>query len=384
MTSLNPAYTIGNQLEEALLRHRRVGRRQARERALYLLDRVGIPSAAGRLKQYPHQLSGGLRQRVMIAMALMCGPVADPGRRADHGARRDDPGADPAPAGRAAARVRHGAGADHARPRHRRAHRHAGGGDVCGPGRGDGHGAGDLLGAGAPLYARAARLHSGARQDAARREARHHPRHGAVADRRDARLPLRRALPVCRCGVPGERGAAGAGRGARPSGALHPPRRDRRAGGPARARGGAHESAAAASKVDDTAPIVEARGVVRTFSVSRGAAQGQAHAARGRRRRPVDPARRGGGAGRRIRAAARPRWRACCSACWRRPRARSASAARPARRNRGARSRRWCSRYSRTPIRRSIRASRSARSSLCPCAPSATRSRQRGGRGSRR
>ena len=74
MTSLNPAYTIGNQLEEALLRHRRVGRRQARERALYLLDRVGIPSAAGRLKQYPHQLSGGLRQRVMIAMALMCGP----------------------------------------------------------------------------------------------------------------------------------------------------------------------------------------------------------------------------------------------------------------------------------------------------------------------
>ncbi|KAB2911890.1 MAG: ABC transporter ATP-binding protein [Hyphomicrobiaceae bacterium] len=75
MTSLNPAYTIGNQLEEALLRHRRVGRKQARERALYLLDRVGIPSAARRLNQYPHQLSGGLRQRVMIAMALMCGPA---------------------------------------------------------------------------------------------------------------------------------------------------------------------------------------------------------------------------------------------------------------------------------------------------------------------
>jgi peptide/nickel transport system ATP-binding protein len=75
MTSLNPAYTIGNQLEEAPLRHRRIGRKQARERALYLLDRVGIPSAEGRLKQYPHQLSGGLRQRVMIAMALMCGPA---------------------------------------------------------------------------------------------------------------------------------------------------------------------------------------------------------------------------------------------------------------------------------------------------------------------
>jgi peptide/nickel transport system ATP-binding protein len=74
MTSLNPAYTIGNQLEEALLRHRRVPRRQARERAVHLLERVGITAAASRLKQYPHQLSGGLRQRVMIAMALMTSP----------------------------------------------------------------------------------------------------------------------------------------------------------------------------------------------------------------------------------------------------------------------------------------------------------------------
>jgi peptide/nickel transport system ATP-binding protein len=74
MTSLNPAYTIGNQLEEALLRHKRVPHRQARERAVRLLERVGITAAASRLKQYPHQLSGGLRQRVMIAMALMTAP----------------------------------------------------------------------------------------------------------------------------------------------------------------------------------------------------------------------------------------------------------------------------------------------------------------------
>jgi peptide/nickel transport system ATP-binding protein len=74
MTSLNPAYSIGNQLEEALLRHKSVPRRQARERAMYLLERVGITAASSRLKQYPHQLSGGLRQRVMIAMALMCAP----------------------------------------------------------------------------------------------------------------------------------------------------------------------------------------------------------------------------------------------------------------------------------------------------------------------
>jgi peptide/nickel transport system ATP-binding protein len=74
MTSLNPAYTIGNQLEEALLRHRRVSHQEAHERAVFLLEKVGITAAASRLRQYPHQLSGGLRQRVMIAMALMCGP----------------------------------------------------------------------------------------------------------------------------------------------------------------------------------------------------------------------------------------------------------------------------------------------------------------------
>jgi peptide/nickel transport system ATP-binding protein len=74
MTSLNPAYTIGNQLEEALLRHRKATRAEAQERAVYLLEKCGITAAAERLGQYPHQLSGGLRQRVMIAMALMCGP----------------------------------------------------------------------------------------------------------------------------------------------------------------------------------------------------------------------------------------------------------------------------------------------------------------------
>ena len=74
MTSLNPAYTVGNQLEEAWLRHRGGPRQQARERATYLLEKVGISAASSRLRQYPHQLSGGLRQRVMIAMALMCGP----------------------------------------------------------------------------------------------------------------------------------------------------------------------------------------------------------------------------------------------------------------------------------------------------------------------
>jgi peptide/nickel transport system ATP-binding protein len=80
MTSLNPSYTIGNQLIEALRSHRSVDTGAARDRAVQLLEKVGITAAARRLNQYPHQLSGGLRQRVMIAMALMCGPdliVAD-------------------------------------------------------------------------------------------------------------------------------------------------------------------------------------------------------------------------------------------------------------------------------------------------------------------
>ncbi|MEX2519968.1 MAG: ABC transporter ATP-binding protein [Paracoccaceae bacterium] len=74
MTSLNPAYTIGDQLTEVLIAHRSTSRKAARDRAIHLLERVGITAAERRLTQYPHQLSGGLRQRVMIAMALMCGP----------------------------------------------------------------------------------------------------------------------------------------------------------------------------------------------------------------------------------------------------------------------------------------------------------------------
>jgi len=74
MTALNPAYTIGNQLMESFLVHREGGPAKARQRAIELLGKVGIASAAERLGQFPHQLSGGLRQRVMIAMALMCGP----------------------------------------------------------------------------------------------------------------------------------------------------------------------------------------------------------------------------------------------------------------------------------------------------------------------
>jgi len=75
MTALNPAYTIGDQLTEVHRRHLGSTRAQARDRAFELLGQVGITAPAERFSQYPHQLSGGLRQRIMIAMALMCGPA---------------------------------------------------------------------------------------------------------------------------------------------------------------------------------------------------------------------------------------------------------------------------------------------------------------------
>ncbi|BAI74351.1 peptide/nickel transport system ATP-binding protein (plasmid) [Azospirillum sp. B510] len=75
MTSLNPVYTVGDQIGEALRHHRGLDRRAARAEALAMLRKVGIPAAERRLDEYPHQMSGGMRQRVMIAMALACRPT---------------------------------------------------------------------------------------------------------------------------------------------------------------------------------------------------------------------------------------------------------------------------------------------------------------------
>ena len=73
-TSLNPAFTVANQISETLIRHEKLSRRAARERAVELLEHVGIAGARQRLDDYPHQFSGGMAQRVMIAMALACNP----------------------------------------------------------------------------------------------------------------------------------------------------------------------------------------------------------------------------------------------------------------------------------------------------------------------
>jgi peptide/nickel transport system ATP-binding protein len=74
MTSLNPAFTIGDQVVEGILRHRDIGRDEARRQAIAMLERVRIPSAERRFHEHPHKLSGGMRQRAMIAMALACKP----------------------------------------------------------------------------------------------------------------------------------------------------------------------------------------------------------------------------------------------------------------------------------------------------------------------
>ena len=106
MTSLNPAFTIGSQMAEVLTRHKGGSRAAALERSVELMGRVGITAPEMRLGQFPHQLSGGLRQRVMIAMALIVRSGIAGRGRADHRARRHRAGADPAAARDPEARTR--------------------------------------------------------------------------------------------------------------------------------------------------------------------------------------------------------------------------------------------------------------------------------------
>jgi len=74
MTSLNPVLTVGDQIMEAIVLHQKLSKQEARDKAVHMLRLVGIPSPERRVNDYPHQMSGGMRQRVMIAMALSCNP----------------------------------------------------------------------------------------------------------------------------------------------------------------------------------------------------------------------------------------------------------------------------------------------------------------------
>ena len=74
MTSLNPVFTIGNQIMESIILHQKLGKKEARQKAIEMINLVGIPSPEKRMDEYPHHMSGGMRQRAMIAMALCCQP----------------------------------------------------------------------------------------------------------------------------------------------------------------------------------------------------------------------------------------------------------------------------------------------------------------------
>ena len=104
MTSLNPYLTVERQMTEVLELHKGLTRRSALTLAISTLEQVRIPDAARRIRMYPHEFSGGMRQRVMIAMATLCQPEAADRRRADDRARRHGAGPGAAPARRPAAR----------------------------------------------------------------------------------------------------------------------------------------------------------------------------------------------------------------------------------------------------------------------------------------
>ena len=110
MSSLNPVATVEKQIAEVLIdAHRLSAASRPAPARIELLELVGMPDAGRRLDAYPHQLSGGMCQRVMIAMAIACSPLGADRRRADHGARRHRAGPGAGPAEAPAGRRRHGA-----------------------------------------------------------------------------------------------------------------------------------------------------------------------------------------------------------------------------------------------------------------------------------
>ena len=201
MTALNPSISVGKQVREAILLHEKVSRAEAKERVIQMFREVGIPEAERRYKSYPHQLSGGLRQRICIAMGMICNPdllIADePTTALDVTVRSADPRAHEAPA----ARERHVDPHHHPQPRRRGRHLRRGERHVRRPDRGARHEGRDLQPPAPPLHHRPHGRHPARERRHGARPA-HHPRHGARARELPRGLPLLHPLPVRRRALP--------------------------------------------------------------------------------------------------------------------------------------------------------------------------------------
>ena len=208
MTSLNPVHTIGQQIVEAILAHTQMSPQAAKKRAIEMLELVRIPSAAERIDDYPHRLSGGMRQRVMIAMALSCEPallIADePTTALDVTIQAQilDLLADLQQA------ARHGDPDHHPRSRRDRRGGRRGGRHVRRQDRRKRAGRGPVRRSAAPLHDRPSGLDPAPRRRP--RAAVDHRGHGAQPQQPAQGLPLLAALPVRRPAMP--RGAAAAAR----------------------------------------------------------------------------------------------------------------------------------------------------------------------------
>ena len=195
MTSLNPVYRIGEQIAEAIRTHEKIDKRGAKNRAVELLRQVGIPNPESRVDDFPHQFSGGMRQRAMIAMALVVQPGRPDRRRADDGARRDDPGADHRADRPPEGRLQLRGDPDHARPRRRRRRRGRDHRHVRGQRRRARRDARPLLRPADAVHVGSARLDPAARP-AAPRPAALDQGHAAVADQPAAGVRVPPALPA--------------------------------------------------------------------------------------------------------------------------------------------------------------------------------------------
>ena len=163
MAALNPLFTIEWQLREALSSHVKIAKREAQDRIVDALDVAGIPDARSQMHRYPHEFSGGMRQRVLIAMAILNTPDVAAGRRADDRSRHDHAGEGSRPAGWAGRALRHGDLAHHPQHGRRRGHVRAGDRDVRRPGRRDRHRCCGVSRSAAPLQPAAPRCHAATR-----------------------------------------------------------------------------------------------------------------------------------------------------------------------------------------------------------------------------